>query len=359
MTRAVEQYIDSSSPPRRGEELDQVRLHEYLQELFPDSGGPLVVEQFPCGFSNLTYRLRLGERELVLRRPPFGNVVKTAHDMGREYRVLAYLCEVYRLAPRPYAYCADASILGAPFYVMERRHGIILRDTVPDGLWMDAETMRQLSRALIDNLARLHLLDYQAAGLGDVGEPEGYVTRQVKGWTERYRKAQTDDIPAMHDVAGWLAENMPAASAASLIHNDYKYDNLVLDAGDVTRIIAVLDWEMATVGDPLMDLGTTLGYWVEPTDPEGMRAMAFGPTMLAGNMTRQELVERYQAHTGRDVLNAVFYYCYGLFKIAVIVQQIHARYVRGHTTDERFAQLSQGVAMLGERAAWAIDRETI
>ena len=160
MTRAVEQYVDSSSPPRHGEELDQMRLHEYLQELFPDSGGPLVVEQFPRGFSNLTYRLRLGERELVLRRPPFGNVVRTAHDMGREYRVLASLCEVYPLAPRPYAYCADARVLGAPFYVMERRHGIILRDTVPDGLWMDAETMKQLSRALIDNLARLHLLDY-------------------------------------------------------------------------------------------------------------------------------------------------------------------------------------------------------
>jgi aminoglycoside phosphotransferase (APT) family kinase protein len=220
---------------------------------------------------------------------------------------------------------------------------------------LDAATARRLSTALIDNLALLHSLDYRAAGLGDLGKPQGYVVRQVTGWTERYARARTGDVPALERVARWLGEHQPAESAAALIHNDYKYDNLILDQADLTRIVAVLDWEMATVGDPLMDLGTSLGYWVEASDPEWLRREAFGPTALPGSLTRRELVERYAERSGRDVSGVLFCYCFGLFKIAVIVQQIYARYVRGHTHDARFAHLDGLVRVLSEQADRALN----
>jgi aminoglycoside phosphotransferase (APT) family kinase protein len=341
--------LDSTVPIRSGEELPLERLHAYLKERLKDIEGPLAIEQFPHGHSNLTYLLRLGDKELVLRRPPFGNQVKTAHDMGREYRVLSRLCTVFAAAPRPYLYCDDESVLGSPFYVMERRHGRIIRQSKPD-LAIDPEMARRLSTALIDHLALLHSLDYQAAGLGDLGKPEGYVQRQVTGWTDRYAKSKTDDLPALERVARWLSENLPLESGASVIHNDYKYDNLVFDVNDPTRIVAVLDWEMATVGDPLMDLGTTLGYWVEASDPEALRRAAVGPTALPGSLTRRELVQRYQQQTGRTMVNPAFYYCFGLFKIAVILQQIYARYVRGHTQDARFAHLNHVVAVMSQQA---------
>ena len=238
---------------------------------------------------------------------------------------------------------------------MERRRGVILRRADDPGTSIDPPTARRLSTALIDNLALLHALDYKAAGLADLGKPEGYVTRQVTGWINRYGNARTDPLLEMDRVAEWLTDHMPTGSGAALVHNDYKYDNLVLDPGDLTRIVAVLDWEMATVGDPLMDLGTTLGYWVEAGDPEPVRAGAFGPTALPGSLTRRELVARYAERTGRDVSGILFYYCFGLYKIAVIVQQIYARYVRGHTRDERFARLNERVAALGRMALQATE----
>jgi aminoglycoside phosphotransferase (APT) family kinase protein len=207
-----------------------------------------------------------------------------------------------------------------------------------------------MSCALIDNLAALHAIDYQQAGLAESGKPEGYVQRQVSGWTKRCTQAQTSVVPAMDRVAGWLNEHLPPESGAAVIHNDYKYDNVMLDAEDLTKIVAVLDWEMATVGDPLMDLGTSLGYWVEATDPEPLRRAAFGPTALPGSLTRRELVARYQERTGTSVPNVLFYYCFGLFKLAVIVQQIYARFVRGNTTDPRFAHLDQLILVLSEQA---------
>ncbi len=346
--------FNRTAPVRAGEELPIEKLAAYLKEHLPDVEGPLTVEQFPKGFSNLTYLLRLGTKELVLRRPPFGNQVKTAHDMGREYRVLSRLSTVYSAAPHPYLYCDDEKILGAPFYLMERRRGLILRKTLPPEVTIDADMARRLSTALIDNLALLHSLDYQAAGLSDLGKPDGYVQRQVAGWTNRYAQAKTDDVPALDGVARWLSEHLPAESGAAVIHNDYKYDNLLLAADDPTRIVAVLDWEMATVGDPLMDLGTTLGYWVEASDPPALQLSAVGPTAMPGTLTRCELVERYQKQTGRAVTNALFYYCFGLFKIAVIIQQIYARYVRGHTQDARFQHLDQVVAVLSQQAHLSI-----
>jgi aminoglycoside phosphotransferase (APT) family kinase protein len=348
--------LDATAPPRPGEELPVEALEAYLRWHLPGAPGRLTVEQFPHGHSNLTYLLRAGDREFVLRRPPFGNQVKTAHDMGREYRVLSKLSSVYPPAPRPYLYCDDAGVLGAPFYVMERRRGVVLRRADNPELTIDPPTARRLSLALIDNLALLHALDYRAAGLADLGKPEGYVGRQVTGWITRYDNARTDPLPEMDRVAAWLTDHCPAESGAALVHNDYKYDNLVLDPHDLTRVVAVLDWEMATAGDPLMDLGTTLGYWVEPGDPEEARAGAFGPTALPGSLTRQELVARYASQSGRDVSGMLFYYCFGVYKIAAIIQQIYARYVRGHTRDARFARLNERVAALGRTALLALER---
>ncbi|MGE5195437.1 MAG: phosphotransferase family protein [Deltaproteobacteria bacterium] len=346
--------LNETAPIRAGEELPLERLEAWLKEHLPEAAGPLFVEQFPAGHSNLTYLLRCGTNELVLRRPPFGNQVKSAHDMGREFRVLSQLSKVFPAAPRPYACCDDESVIGAPFYVMERRRGLILRTNAPSQMALDPDMARRLSTALIDQLARLHSIDYQAAGLADLGKPEGYIARQVSGWAKRYEQARTGDVPEMDRVSRWLGEHLPPESRAAVIHNDYKYDNVVLSPEDPARIVAVLDWEMATLGDPLMDLGTTLGYWIEAGDPEALKQTAFGPTAVPGSLTRRELVARYEERTGRAVPNALFFYCFGLFKIAVIVQQIYARYVRGHTRDPRFARLGDLVGVLARQAEEAI-----
>jgi aminoglycoside phosphotransferase (APT) family kinase protein len=346
---------------RRGEELPLGPLRDYLVRHLPPAGlavaedAPLVVEQFPSGWSNLTYLLRLGDLELVLRRPPFGAVAATAHDMAREFRVLARLSPVWPLAPHPYIFSDDRSVVGAPFYVMERRRGLILRRSLPAGLDLPPERARALSESLVDGLASLHAIDYETAGLAELGRPEGYAERQVLGWSERYRRSATDDHPHLEAVMDWLASHVPPDTGPALVHNDYKYDNLVLDPREPTRIRAVLDWEMATLGDPLMDLGTTLGYWVEADDPEPLRAFALGPTAAPGSLTRAELAARYAEKTGVDLSNLLAYYAFGLFKIAVIVQQIYARYRAGATQDPRFAGLSDVVALYGAVAAVAIE----
>ena len=342
--------IDTPSVIRSGEELDLPRLEPYLRSHFPGLNGPLMVRQFPSGHSNLTYSVNLGEREMVLRRPPFGSKVKTAHDMGREFRVLEKLHSSYP-APRPLLYCPDESILGAPFYIMERVRGLVLRRELPPGLEIAPATARRLSESFIDNLAALHLLDYAALGLADLGKPAGYMERQVKGWTERYYGSKTHELPQVERIAGWLKERLPAQNGASLIHNDYKYDNMLLDAGDLTRIVAVLDWEMCTLGDPLSDLGTALAYWVQADDPADVLPARWGPTSLPGSMTRRELLERYHAKTGLDVSNIVFYYVFALFKTAVIIQQIYYRYHQGLTKDERFSSMGEVTKML-LNASW-------
>ncbi|HEX4965215.1 MAG TPA: phosphotransferase family protein [Thermoanaerobaculia bacterium] len=355
--------LDATRPVRPGEEIDAAPLAAWLQERLPGIEAPLEIEQFPGGHSNLTYLLRFGDRELVLRRPPFGSKVKTAHDMGREFRVLSRLYKLYPKAPRALFHCDDPEVIGAPFYVMERVRGVILRQQKPPaGVDLNPERMRALSEAAVDGLAELHGVDYRAAGLDDLGHPEGYVARQVAGWSERWHRSRTDDITDLDRAAAWLAGHQPAETGAALVHNDYKYDNLVLDLGgpehDV-RILAVLDWEMATVGDPLMDLGTSLGYWMDPEDSPPLRLLPAGPTTLPGNLRRAEVVERYAAATGRDVSGILFYYVYGLFKIAVIAQQIYYRYQQGLTKDERFAALIGAVRILGHTAAQAIAKGRI
>jgi aminoglycoside phosphotransferase (APT) family kinase protein len=354
-----EQLSDRTRPVRDGEQLDGSKLLSYLRAGMPDLDGPLKVEQFPAGFSNLTYLVRVGQKEFVLRRPPFGTKVKTAHDMGREFLILSRLHPIYPKVPRPFLYCDDTSVLGSPFYLMERVNGLILRARLPVGLALSSEVMRSLSESFIENLVEIHGVDYNAAGLGELGRPEGYVSRQIEGWTKRYYNARTDDVPEIERLASWLAEHTPADSGRSLIHNDYKYDNVVFAPDELSRVIAVLDWEMATVGDPLMDLGTTLGYWVDADDPEEWQRFGFGLTTLHGNLRRRDLLDYYARLSGRNVQNVVFYFAYGLLKTAGIVQQIYYRYRQGHTTDARFSNLNLLVRACGNLAQRSIEKNRI
>ena len=355
-------FADEPGEVREGERVDAEALRAFLEPHLPETDGEVTIEQFQRGHSNLTYLVRVGGRELVLRRPPFGAAIKTAHDMHREFTILTALRDVYPKVPQPIAYCDDESVIGAPFYVMERARGVILRGNRPKkGLDLGPEVMRDLSTMLIDNLAELHAVDIEGTTLADLGKPEGYVERQVTGWTRRYFNAKTDEVPTVEAAAAWLADNRPPERGATLIHNDYKYDNLVLHPDELTRIVAVLDWEMATVGDPLMDLGTTLGYWVDQNDSDQIKMLPVGPTMLPGNLTRAELVERYAEQTGRDISadSSLFYYVFGLFKVAVIAQQIYKRFKEGFTKDPRFGMLILGVRLLGDQASRALDRGRI
>ncbi|MBT8136876.1 MAG: phosphotransferase family protein [Gammaproteobacteria bacterium] len=341
--------IDQPAAVRRGEELDTVALGEYLREVVPDIGADVTIEQFPGGYSNLTYLLRIGQRELVLRRAPHGANIAGGHDMSREFRVISGLQGHFDRAPAPLHYCEDATVIGAPFYLMERLCGVILRGGKPPaGVAPDPEVMRGLSQSFVTSLAELHAIDPQQASLGDLGKPAGYIVRQVSGWIARYEKAATEVIPDMDATGRWLSDNQPTESGASLIHNDYKYDNLVLDPADLTKIIGVLDWEMTTIGDPLMDLGSSLAYWAQPDDPAPLRQ--FGLTWLPGNFSRAEVVSAYSDASGRSVDDALFYYRYGCYKLAVILQQIYARYAAGHTADKRFAGLIEIVKICAQLA---------
>ncbi|MFT7589417.1 MAG: aminoglycoside phosphotransferase (APT) family kinase protein [Limisphaerales bacterium] len=353
-----EKYTDKSYPVREGEGLDLDKLGKYLSANLAGFSGALELEQFPGGYSNLTYLLRTsdGVHSFVLRRPPFGSKVASAHDMSREFRILSALNLVYNKVPEVLLFCDDQEVLGADFYLMERLEGVILRPKMKEEMIPDEKLMAGISKSFISAFAELHAVDVKAANLLDFGKPEGYIDRQVAGWSKRYLGSKTDEIPAMDKVAKWLAENKPASSGVSLIHNDFKYDTMVLDPSDWTNITGVLDWEMATLGDPLMDLGSSLGYWVHPGDPDMLKQFALSPSVLPGNPSREELLQQYASVTGREVGNGVFYYAYGLFKIAVIVQQIYYRYKKGLTSDKRFANLGFVVQGCATSASQAIDK---
>ncbi len=342
---------DKPAKVRQGEELDLKVIERFLRENIPGLSGGILVDQFPRGYSNLTYRIQVGDKELVLRRPPFGRKAKTAHDMGREFRVLKALNPVFPYCPKPLVYTEDTSIMGCPFYVMERIKGIILRKTLPEGLELSPDQMRSLCESLLDVHYKLHSIDYKAIGLEGFGKPEGYVKRQVEGWSERYRAARTPDSPAFEKVMQWLHDKMPPDFIKpTVIHNDFKFDNVVLDPDNPLRIIGVLDWEMATVGDPLMDLGCSLGYWVQSDDPPNLQAVGNQPTNLPGALTRGELVKRYAEKAGIRINNFDFYLCFGIFRLAVIVQQIYYRFYHGQTKDERFKLLIIVAHVLEEQA---------
>jgi aminoglycoside phosphotransferase (APT) family kinase protein len=351
------EMIDRATRVRPGEELDTSRLRPFLEQVLGQDVDSLEVLQFPSGFSNLTYLLRLGDRELVLRRPPFGTKPESGHDMGREFQVLSALHGSFPYCPEPIAACDDESILGAPFYVMERLRGVIIRSELPAGLELSPEELGDLFDRVIGVHAELHAVDPVEVGLEGFGRPEGYAERQVRGWSARYRAARTPDVPDGEPVMAWLAANLPPESVrASIIHNDFRLDNVVLDASGPLRVVGVLDWEMATLGDPLMDLGASLAYWVEAGDPQHLHSLRMMPTHLAGAPTRRQVVERYAELSGTAIESYSFYYCYGLFRLAGIIQQIYFRWHHGQTRDERFRNLHLAVHALLATAEAVIER---
>ncbi|HMQ61291.1 MAG TPA: phosphotransferase family protein [Flavilitoribacter sp.] len=350
-----QKWMDQPGNVRPGEALDEPGLKRFLTKTLPDwEVNELTVRQFPSGFSNLTYLVSSGSNQAVLRRPPFGANIKSAHDMGREFGILSMLEPVYDKIPKVISYTDDPGYIGAPFYLMEKVEGVILRGKMPLEMIPLPDTMARIAGSLVNNLSALHRLPLASGGLAGFGKPEGYAERQVSGWGKRYFAAKTDEIPELEHAIRWLPGHIPAHSDAALIHNDYKYDNLVLDPDDWTKIRAVLDWEMATVGDPLMDLGTTLGYWSTAGDPPALLALQFNPSTLPGNPSRSELISLYEKASGKQVNDPVFYYVYGLFKIAVIAQQIYFRFKQGFTQDPRFGGLIHAVRACGEMAERAI-----
>lgn len=348
--------IDQPRETRKGEELDLDKLNRYLAG-FPQVGQVTAQRQFPGGYSNLTYLLETTRGEVILRRPPFGAAIKSAHDMGREFRVLTLLRPHYARVPKPLLYCDDVEVLGAPFYLMDRIKGIILRPSLMKQMQFSVSEMRQLSESLVDNLVQLHSIDIKSSGLDQLGKPEGYISRQVEGWTKRYVAAQTDVIAEMDDLSRWLIAHQPQDGSPAFLHNDYKYDNIVFQEGHLPEIAGVLDWEMSTVGDPWMDLGATLAYWCEADD--GELAKVFNISWVPGNLTRREVVERYIAQGGRPIESPVFYYVFGLFKNAVIAQQIYTRWKQGNSKDPRFGELIHVIRDLGKRGTRAVEKESL
>jgi len=338
-------------PVRPDEGLDAARLEPWLAGKLPGAEGALELGQFGGGHANLTYLLRYGETEFVLRRPPLGPIAPSSHDMSREHRVLANLWRVYPLAPRSYVFCADESVIGAPFHVMERRRGIVIRTELPQRFQGDPDLARRIGETIVDAFADLHKVDPGGAGLSELGRPEGFVERQLTGWTKRWHAAKEADDPRLDAVAAWLEAHRPPAQAVSLLHNDPKLDNMIVGAEDPARAVAVLDWDMCTRGDPLMDLGYLLTFWGEASDPEPWIMAASMPTWREGFPTRAEAVARYAEKTGFDLSQAQWYHVFGTFKIAVVLQQIYIRFVRGQTQDQRFAVFGDRVAALIDKAA--------
>ena len=344
------------APVRAGEAFDWPKLAAWLVEHVPGlagltgPAGRLEVLQFPGGHANLTYLVRFGERELVVRRPPLGPVAPRSHDMAREHRVLSALEGHFAAAPRAYALCEDPAVLGATFIAMERCRGSVPRTRIPPDLAALPDAPRRMSFALIDVMADLHAVDYARAGLADLGRPEGYAERQVRSWKERWERARDRELPALDAHFAWLLAHLPKTSAASLVHNDLKLDNAMFERGNPDRIVALLDWDMTTLGDPLVDLGTLLGYWAEAGDPPE-RAIANALTAQPGFPRRAALVERYAQRAGIDVADIRWYESFALWKTAIVLQQIYIRFARGQTQDARFAEMGPRVAVMVELAA--------
>lgn len=351
----------SSAPPsdtipvRPGEQFDEDRLAAYLRGRLPGTDRPLAVRQFGGGKANLTYLLDYGSHQYVLRRPPMGPVAERAHDMQREYAVLSRLHAAYSLAPEAYLYCPDEDVIGADFFVMERRRGIVVRATMPEAFADVDDAPQRMCRALVDALVDLHAVDYNAIGLDDRGKPDGFIERQIEGWYRRWQAAKTADLEPMDGVYHWLKEHTPESTRAALVHNDYKLDNLMLAPNDPGRAVALFDWDMCTLGDPLSDLGALLTYWVQPDDPAPLRQIATMP-IDERFPSRTDLVERYAAQSRRSISDVRFYHALGLYRLTVIIAQIYIRYKRGQTQDERFAHLDELVPIAAQ-AAYAVAQE--
>lgn len=351
--------IDRAVAMRTGEELDATAVDGFMKQAVPGLQGEPVIRQYPGGASNLTYQVDYGPRSFVLRRPPLGKIARSAHDMLREARVMAALKPVYGYVPAIVATCDDHSVLGCDFYLMQRLEGVILRQDFPADLAMPAEDVRTLCKNVIDKLVELHNVDAEAAGLGHLGKGEGYVQRQIRGWSERFVKARTNDVGDFATVMQWLNDKMPGDVAQVVIHNDYRFDNVVLNPDNPFEVIGVLDWEMATIGDPLMDLGNSLAYWIQADDEAPFKMLRRQPTHQSGMLTRDEVVTYYAQQSGRQIDNFDFYEVYGLFRLAVIVQQIYTRYYHGQTTDKRFAMFGQAANYLQMRCQKLISKSRL
>ncbi len=334
---------------RSDEQLDLGRLEPWLRTNLPDATGPLTLQQFGGGHANLTYLLRFADTEYVLRRPPLGPTAPTAHDMRREHRVLARLGEAFPLAPLSYALCTDPEILGVDFHVMERRHGIVIRSELPASLEGRPELNRRVGEMIVDVLADLHQVDPDSVSLGDLGRPEGFAERQLDGWSRRWHAAKDQEVADVDRMLRWLEAAVPTPQVAALLHNDYKLDNLMVDPGDPATPVAVLDWDMTTRGDPLMDVGYLLNFWNEAGDDPRWHQVSGMPTNHEGFLTRAEVVERYARRTGLDLDGVAWYHVFGVFKLVVIVQQIYIRFLRGQTHDQRFTLYDERVRDLARK----------
>lgn len=329
---------------REGEDFDLSAVERYMRERIEGlPEGELEVRQFPSGASNLTYLVKIGDWEGVLRRPPQGPLPPKAHDMGRESDLLMKLHEAFPLAPKPYFFTDDESIIGAPFYVMELREGINVDDSFPEGVEPTEELCRGMSRMIADTLVELHAVDWREAGLEELGRPEGFLERQVKGWIGRYDEAKTEEIEEVEPLTEWISRDIPESPPATIIHNDYKLNNLILNPDDLTEVRAVVDWEMATIGDPLFDLAVSLSYWVEADDSQELKEVLPTVTDMPGFFTRKEFIDYYGERSGRDISDMHWYMVFGYFKLAVILQQIYARWHNGQTQDNRFANFNERV----------------
>ena len=346
---------------RDDEKFDYAHLADYLRDKLPDADKPLEVVQFAGGHANLTYLLRYGTTELVLRRPPLGPVAPKSHDMGREFRVLSVLYKAYPYAPRAYVFCEDSTVIGAPFFVMARRRGTVVRRVIPAhwGGGADAVINRKISEVLIDTLADLHEVDAKSIGLDTLGKPDGFLLRQVEGWLGRYERSKTKDLAIAGEMADWLRAHLPQSPPATLLHNDWRLDNMMLDANDPGRCEAVFDWDMCTLGDPLADLGTLLSAWLEEHEAPPGSGMVTMPSNTPGFLSRRAAVDRYAKRRGIALDNIAYYYVFGLFKIAVVLQQIYYRYHVGQTKDARFAMMEQGAEMLFWRAKEASQTQSL
>ncbi len=344
---AMSEVLPETIPVRPDERIDVERLMGWLEGRLPGAEGTPEVSQFSRGKANLTYLLDFGHgSQYVLRRPPLGPVAPGSHDMGREHRVLATLWRAFPLAPRSYAFCDDDEIIGAPFLVMERRHGVVVQNTVPDvfGGGGDPVANRKLSEVVVDTLADFHAVDPEAAGLGELGRPDGFLERQVTGWARRWDAAKHEENPLADELSRWLVDTMPDSPAPSLLHNDWRLDNMAVSKDDPGVCVAVYDWDMCTQGDPLADLGTVMAVWYDEGEmPSALNPM---PTTQPGFMTRREAIDRYRSRAGADASDVDWYVVFGTFKLAGILQQIYIRWHRGQTRDERFAQYGEGAARL-------------
>lgn len=352
--------MDRSADPeviavRTDEQLELGRLEPWLRAHLPNTTGPLTLRQFGGGHANLTYLLQFGNTEYVLRRPPLGPIAPTAHDMRREHRVLERLGEAFPLAPRSHALCTDQAILGVDFHVMERRHGIVIRRELPAALEGRPDLNRRIGEMIVDVLADLHRVTPEAVGLGDLGRPEGFVRRQVDGWGRRWQAAKDRDLADVDRMLGWLASQVPDPQVTTLLHNDYKLDNVMVAADDPATPVAVFDWDMTTRGDPLMDLGYLLNFWNEAGDDPRWHQVSRMPTHHDGFPTRADVVERYAHRTGFNLDRVAWYHVFGVLKLVVIIQQIYIRFLRGQTQDQRFARYDERVRDLARKGVALID----